>query len=119
MSKANKPSIKAFKELIDVSIKIAKGRGKGSLDVLKGEKVTINAIEVVKDNSTEDEYIAFTIEEDKEHFFFGGSVISDILSKWVDYCNSLGYEEFVPITGTIKEKKSKNNLKYNTFDVEE
>ena len=79
MSKANKPSIKDFKELIDVSIKIAKGKEKGSLDDLKGEKVTINAIEIVKDNSTNDEYIAFTIEEDNEHFFFGGSVISDIL----------------------------------------
>lgn len=119
MSKVNKPSIKNFKELIDVSIKIAKGREKGSLDDLKGEKVTINAIEVVKDKSTNDEYIAFTIEEDDEHFFFGGSVISDVLIKWVNYCESLGYDEFVPITGTIEEKKSKNNLKYNVFNVSE
>ena len=118
-AKANKPSIKDFKELIDVSIKIAKGREKGSLDDLKGEKVTINAIEVVKDNSTNDKYIAFTIDEDSEHFFFGGSVISDILTKWTNYCSSLGYDDFIPITGTIEEKKSKNNLKYNVFNVEE
>ena len=119
MSKANKPSIKDFKEMIDVSIKIAKGREKGSLDDLKGETVTINAIEIVKDNTTNDEYIAFTIEEDNEHFFFGGSVISDVLIKWTNYCTSLGYDEFVPIVGTIEEKKSKNNLKYNVFNVEE
>lgn len=119
MSNVNKPSIKDFKELIDVSIKIAKGREKGSLDDLKGEKITVNAIEVVKDNSTNDEYIAFTIEEDKEHFFFGGSVISDILTKWVNYCSSLGYDDFIPITGTIEEKKSKNNLKYNVFNLVE
>ena len=119
MGKTNKPSIKDFKELIDVSIKIAKGKEKGSLDDLKGEKVTVNAIEIVKDNSTNDEYIAFTIEEDNEHFFFGGSVISDILTKWVNYCESLGYDEFIPISGTIEERKSKNNLKYNVFNVEE
>lgn len=119
MSKLNKPSIKDFKELIDVSIKIAKGREKRSLDDLKGKRVTINAIEIVKDNSTNDEYIAFTIEEDNEHFFFGGSVISDILTRWLNYCSSLGYEDFFPIAGTIEEKRSKNNLKYNIFNVEE
>lgn len=118
-NKPSKPSIKDFRELIDVSIKIAKGREKGSLDDLKGEKVTVNAIEVVKDNSTNDEYIAFTIEEDNEHFFFGGSVISGILTKWVNYCSSLGYDDFIPITGIIEEKKSKNNLKYNVFNLVE
>lgn len=119
MSKVNKPSINDFKELIDVSIKIAKGREKGSLDDIKGERVTINAIEIVKDKATNDEYIAFTIEEDKEHFFFGGSVISDILIKWVNYCSSLGYDDFIPLIGIIEEKKSKNNLKYNVFSVVE
>ena len=112
---ANTPDLKAFKELIDVSIKIAKDREKGSLDDLKGEHVTINAIEVVKDNSTEDEYVAFTIEEDNEHFFFGGSVISDVLLKWKTYCESCGCYDWVNISGTIEEKKSKNNLKYNTL----
>lgn len=118
-NKPSKPSIKDFRELIDVSIKIAKGREKGSLDDLKDKKLTVNAIEVVKDNSTNDEYIAFTIEEDEEHFFFGGSVISDILTKWVNYCSSLGYDDFIPITGIIEEKKSKNNLKYNVFNLVE
>lgn len=119
MSKVNKPSIKDFKELIDVSIKIAKGREKGSLDDLKGKKVTIDAIEIVKGKSTNDEYIAFTIEGDNERFFFGGTVISDILIKWTNYCTSLGYGDFIPLTGTIEERKSKNNLKYNVFNVEE
>lgn len=111
----NIPDLNAFKEMIDVSIRIAKGREKGSLDDLKGEHVTINAIEVVKDNSTEDEYVAFTIEEDKDHFFFGGSVISDVLLKWETYCTSCGCDEWVNISGIIEEKKSKNNLKYNTL----
>ena len=117
MSEVNKPSIDDFKELIDVSIKIAKGREKGSVDDLKGEIVTINAIEIVKDRTTNDEYIAFTIEEDKEHFYFGGSVITDILIRWVHYCSSLGYDDFYPIKGIIEEKKSKNNLKYNVFNA--
>ena len=104
--------MKTLKERITefgTMVKLAGGREKGEMKDLLGEVVTINNAEVVEMNS--DTFVAFTIEEDENKFYFGGKVLSNDL---ITLLNE-GYGDDIRKEGikiTFNEEKSKNNRTY-------
>ena len=103
-------SLKERVKNLGVAIKLAEGREKGDLEDLIGETITINNAEMVYLDT--DSYVAFTVEEDSEKFYFGGQVLTQDLSTLLDE----GYLDEIKITGLpvilTKEKSKKTGNKY-------
>lgn len=89
-------------------IKFMENREKGELTEILNTEVTLRDYDFI--NGKEGRFVVFIIDQDKVHFFFGGSVITGLL----DSINPEDYEELkkegVPVE--VYKKKSKGNREY-------
>ena len=109
---ANKSLRDKVKEF-SVSLPLMENREKGDLDDLKGINSTITDYDFMKDDGKE--YVAFIVEDDPQHFFFGGQVLTDNLRSLEDdgYGDSIR-KEGLPVR--FDTKKSKNKREYTTVE---
>lgn len=103
-------SLKERVKNLGLTIKLAENREKGDLEDLIGETITINNAEMVCIDT--DSYVAFTVEEDNEKFYFGGQVITQDLSTLLEegYLDEIK-EYGLPVILT-REKSKKTGNKY-------
>lgn len=108
--------MKALKErLSELSsqLEIMQGREKGNLKDLFGKDVVIRDYAFMKDDK--DGYAVFIIDEDNEHFFFGGKVLTEAL----ETLEAEGYHNEINQVGiriVLNTKRSKNNREYTTVE---
>lgn len=70
-----------FKKFSNEGIAFMEGRTAGDVDTLVGKEVVISDYGFIKDNTSElGKYAVFMVEGDEEHFFFGSSVVTDVLA---------------------------------------
>jgi hypothetical protein len=90
------------------------GRTKGDLDGIKDITITIKDFGMMEDGSKE--YVAFTIEEDPNCFYFGGQVLTDNMKKLEadGYGDEIRKEGLPVMLGTKRSKAS--NKDYTTCE---
>lgn len=89
------------------------GREKGDMDTLAGTIVTIADYGYMVDNDKE--YVAFTIKENEDEFFFGGQVLTDSCKKLDDMLTDKELAEVLETCGIptkFEKVKSKNKREY-------
>lgn len=108
-------SLKERVKDLGVAIKLANGREKGDLEDLMGETITINNAEMVYIDT--DSYVAFTIEEDSEKFYFGGLVLTQDLSTLLEegYLDEIKQYGLTVILSKEKSKKTGNKYTKVTY----
>ena len=101
--------LKAFAESLDTSCPIMEGREKGELRDIVGVQVHITDYDFLEgDNGS---YAVFIIDEDKDHFYFS----STVLTQYLVNLDQNGYKETIQTEGlpvTLTKRKSKNNREY-------
>lgn len=124
----SKESFKAKAMELNSGIKLAKGRTKGEDE--KGNSLLPFKTVVNMDNfeistavidGKESEFAAFTIKEDTEHFYFGGSVITDTLKQFTEEERQFIIDNTVPVMFEKVKSKVKGHNDYTkiTFYPEE
>lgn len=91
------------------ALPLMQGRDKGNFNDIKERPVTIYDFGFMQDGA--DEYVVFTIAEDKDHFYFGGLVITENLKS----LDSEGYANEIRSIGLpvmFNDKVGKNNRTY-------
>lgn len=90
-------------------------REKGDMEKLQGEIVTIIDFDFMTDSTKNLPYVVFTIQEDDTHFYFGGTVLTDKMSKLA----AEGYTEDIqqnglPVIFGKQQPKDKKKQAYTT-----
>lgn len=100
------------KEITQSGLPFMEGREKGEMDRLVGEVYTIKEYGYLE--GEDGEFVVFLVEEDKENFYFGGSVITDNMKKLDDVLKEDEIAELLEtgITILCEKKKSKNKRDY-------
>jgi hypothetical protein len=98
-------------------IPFMKDRTKGDIREILNQNVTIKDFDFITGN--DGEYVVFIIDEVKDSFFFGGSVLTSNLASLTEEEKKEVKEQGLPVN--LYEAKSKNNRKYigATFYPEE
>lgn len=109
-------SLKERAKEFSVQLPFMEGREKGDIKELVAQYTTITEYGFLKgkaeDGSAEErDYVVFIVNEDKKHFFFGGTVLTDQLQQ----LEAEGYHDDIVMEGLpmlLTEKKSKNKRTY-------
>lgn len=98
-------------------IPFMKDRTKGDIREILNQNVTIKDFDFITGN--DGEYVVFIVDEVKDSFFFGGSVLTSNLASLTEEEKKEVKEQGLPVN--LYEAKSKNNRKYigATFYPEE
>lgn len=94
-----------------VKVEFMKGRESGKTADILGKKYTITDYAFLKDDKDE-EYAVFILDEIKDKFFFGGSVITKNLKAFTDEEKSEIQKEGLPVL--FREQKSKTTKRTYT-----
>ena len=89
-------------------------RKKGNTEEVIGQYITIRDFGFLVNDKGAD-YVAFIVDEDPEHFFFGGQVLTDQMHRLDDE----GYADEIRADGLpvlMTEKKSKNGRNYTNVE---
>jgi len=112
MVKEIKKSLREKAQEMKNGLPFMEGREKGELDRIMNEPVTIIEYGFMPDGEGED-YVAFIVDEDPQHFFFGGQVLTENMHE----LDEEGYHEQIVKEGLpllLGKKKSKNKREYTT-----
>lgn len=105
-------SLKDRAKLLINLLPFMEGREKGELDRLVNEKMTIKDFGFMTDEK-EKEYVAFVVEEDPQHFYFGGQVLTDNMKELeADGYGDAIRKEGLPVL--LGKKMSKSKREYTT-----
>lgn len=98
---------------LSTKIEFMDSREKGDFSKLVGKTVTINDYGFLQDNGKA--YIVFTVEEDKENFYFGGMILTDQMKQ----LDEDGFHDDIVREGLpvkFDTKKSKGKREYTTVE---
>jgi predicted metallo-beta-lactamase superfamily hydrolase len=118
MGKNTMKSLQDRAKEMSISLPLMEGREKGELDRIVNDTVTIREYGFMNDTDdkgNEKEYVAFIVDEDPEHFYFGGQVLTDHMREF----ENDGYHEAIVKEGLpvmLGKKKSKNKREYTTVE---
>lgn len=110
--------LKKVKAELSAGLPFMEGRENGT--IVCGYEFTITEFGFLTDNENERPYVSFLVKEDDEHFFFGGSVITEKLQT---IKNLLTEEELTELLNeglkvTFVKKKSKDkNREYTDMEL--
>lgn len=94
-----------------VKVEFMKGRESGKTSEILGKKYTIRDYAFLKDDKDE-EYAVFILDEIKDKFFFGGSVLTKNLKEFTDEEKAEIQEKGLPVL--LREQKSKTTKRTYT-----
>lgn len=84
------------------------GRTKGSTDELLGKEITIRDFAFL--NGQDGEYVVFIIDEDKDSFYFGGSVLTNNMKAFSESAQAeIRKDGLKTVMNKAQSKKSKRN----------
>jgi hypothetical protein len=118
----NKKSLKERAQEMSVRLPIMKDLDKGEMSDLLNKPVTIRDFDFMtgvidkKTKAEKEPFAVFTIDEDPDHFYFGGMVITDLLQK----LDNEGYHAEILADGLpclFTEVKSKDGNKYVNVEL--
>lgn len=115
---AKQKTLKEMAKEMTLSLPLMENRVKGDLDRIVNANMIINEYGFLTDtdkNGNSKEYVAFTVKEDPETFYFGGQVLTEHMKEFEDG----GYhaeivKEGLPVL--LGKKKSKNGREYTTVE---
>lgn len=116
MGKNQMKSLRDKAKEMSISLPLMENREKGEMERLYNDNFTINEYGFMKETDEagdEKEYVAFTVKEDEQHFYFGGQVLTDNMREF----ENEGYHETIVKEGLpvrFDKKKSKNKREYTT-----
>lgn len=114
MSTNMKKSLRERAREFSVQLPLMEGREKGDTSELLGQVSTINEYGFLP-NENGEAYAVFTVKERPTKFYFGGTVLTDRLSR----LEAEGYHEAIVEEGLpilMTEKKSKNKRSYTNVE---
>lgn len=106
-------NLQDFAQKLTNQTDVMEGKEKGDLNAIKDNKVKVTDFDILSSNNGD--YAVFAIEGDKDFFYFGGSVITDFLSK----LEEAGFKEAVQDQGLeviLSDKDSKNGNTYTNIE---
>jgi hypothetical protein len=99
-------SLLQFAQEMTAQLELMEGREKGNADQLLNIHTTIIDYDFL--TGDDGDYVVFIVKEDKDHFYFGGGVVTDHMQKF----DAAGYKEEIQQNGlpvTFEKKKSKKS----------
>lgn len=105
-------SLKQRVKQLSNNLPLMENREKAELDNILNKVVTINDYGFMNDGDNKP-YVAFTVEEDKQNFYFGGQVLTeDMMELEADGYRDEIQKDGLPIL--LSKKTSKNKREYTT-----
>jgi hypothetical protein len=106
-------SLKQKAILLNGGILLAKGRTKAEKTCFD-EVLTLNNFEFSKStiDGKESEFVAYTVKEDENQFFFGGSVVTENLKKFNEEETALILKVGIPVKFELIKTKIKGHNDY-------
>lgn len=99
---------------------LCEGREKGAVKTIRDKAITINAFDIaeITDKKTGElkAVAVFTIEENAKEYFYGGSVITELLTKCLAKFGD-GVKANTGLKIKLVEKQSKNGNSYTDYEV--
>lgn len=115
MSLNKQMSLRVRTKAFSILLPFMEGKDKGEMERLIDTPCTLREFGFLKDNTdgADKEYVCFIVDEDPQHFFFGGQVLTDNLRQ----LDAEGYHDEIAEHGLpvlFEKKKSKNKREYTT-----
>ena len=110
--------LKKVKTELSAGLHFMEGREKGS--IVADYELTINEFDFLTDSETQEPYVCFLVAEDKEHFFFGGGVVTEKLKRIKEVLTD---EELNELKGEglkvkfVKKKSKDRNREYMDLEL--
>lgn len=110
--------LKKVKAELSAGLPFMEGKEKGS--IVAGYEFTIKEFDFLVDTDNQEPYVCFLVAEDEEHFFFGGSVVTEKLRRIKEL---LTEEELNDLKSTglkvnfIQKKSKDKNREYMDLEL--